>query len=70
MTRGPAPGASAPTSADLAAAWFNGWVGAAREQAPDLAEAAGDYAGRRRAELAGGAAAVTVHHVDLLALPT
>ena len=50
-------------------ACFDARVGAAREQSPDLDRVAGDYAGRRRAELAGGAAAVTVHHVDLLALP-
>lgn len=56
--------------ADLAVAWLDGWVGAATEQSPGLREEALAYVARRRAELAAGSAEVTVHHVDLLALPT
>ena len=65
----PSPWCLGPDRSDLAVAWFEGWVGAAREQVPGLAEAAGAYAARRLAGLARGAAAVTVHHVDLLVLP-
>ncbi|MDM7856270.1 class I SAM-dependent methyltransferase [Cellulomonas alba] len=55
--------------AALVTAWFGGWVGAAVEQRPDLAAAAEAYAARRQADVAAGRLAVTVHHLDLLALP-
>jgi hypothetical protein len=57
------------TQADLASAWLRGWVGAAVEQAPALAAEAGPYLDRRLAQAAAGELAVTVDHVDLLALP-
>jgi hypothetical protein len=58
-----------PAEAALAADWFAGWVGAACEQRPDLAAAAGPYARRRLAQADAGELGVTVEHVDLLALP-
>ncbi|WP_107766877.1 methyltransferase domain-containing protein [Nocardioides terrigena] len=65
----PSPWHFGPEQADLAVAWLDGWVGAAIEQSPEIGEEAAAYAARRRTELARGTAAVTVHHVDLLALP-
>lgn len=65
----PSPWRLGPDQAALALAWLDGWVGAAAEQSPDIGEAAASYASRRRAELAQGTTTVTVHHVDLLALP-
>jgi hypothetical protein len=58
-----------PADAGLAAAWFHGWIGAACEQAPELAEEAGSYARGRLAAAQAGRLAVTVGHTDLLALP-
>ena len=55
--------------ADLAAAWFTGWVGAACEQQSDLVAETRTYAPRRLAEAAAGRLAVTVDHADLLVLP-
>ena len=65
----PSPWRLGPQHSDLAAAWLNGWIDAACEQAPELAEAAVPYAQDRLAEVAAGTVSVTVHHVDLLALP-
>lgn len=65
----PSPWRLGPDRADLALAWFAGWVGAAREQVPALAGPLEKYTARRQAELASGRASVMVHHVDLLALP-
>lgn len=58
-----------PDRAELAAEWLRGWVGAAVEQRPDLAEPAAEYLRRRLAECDAGRLAVEVHHTDLLALP-
>lgn len=55
-------------SADLAAEWLEGWVGAACEQRPELGDIGASYLARRRLELERGLV-VTVQHVDLLALP-
>ena len=49
--------------------WLAGWVGAAVEQRPGLAAAAPAYLARRLDEIEHEALAVTVQHVDLLALP-
>ena len=49
--------------------WFRGWAGAAVEQRTDLAGPVAAYARRRLTEAVDGALAVTVHHVDLLAVP-
>lgn len=56
-----------PDRAELAAAWFTGWLAAACEQQPDLGDAAAEYRRRRLAEAAAGRLAVTVRHQDLLA---
>ncbi|HEX3329802.1 MAG TPA: hypothetical protein VHS27_07755 [Gaiellales bacterium] len=58
-----------PADAGLTAAWFRGWIGAACEQEPELAEEAGSYARGRFAGAHAGRLAVTVGHTDLLALP-
>lgn len=65
----PSPWRLGPRQADLAAAWFTGWVGAAGEQEPALAGATKDYARRREAEASAGRLAVMVDHADLLVLP-
>ena len=52
----------------LMGAWFAGWIGAAREQEPDLAAEIDAYADRRRAQAAAGRLAVTVDHADVLVL--
>jgi len=55
--------------AGLAAAWFRGWIAAACEQEPELADEIASYEGRRLAAAQTGRLAVTVGHADLLALP-
>jgi SAM-dependent methyltransferase len=65
----PSPWRLGADRGDLAAAWFAGWVDAAREQRPELTAATGSYVRRRAADLAAGRLGVTVHHHDLLALP-
>jgi hypothetical protein len=54
-------------NADLTSEWFTGWIGAAREQRPELSDALAGYAARRRSELAAGRLAAVVGHDDLLA---
>jgi hypothetical protein len=56
------------SQADLAEAWFTGWVGAACEQQPELTAAAAAYMRRRLAQATAGQLEVTVDHADLLAL--
>jgi hypothetical protein len=56
-------------SAALLREWLDGWVGAACEQRPELASAAGAYLARRDVDLDRGRLAVTVPHLDLLAVP-
>jgi hypothetical protein len=46
---------------------LRGWVGAAIEQRPELADGAADYSQRRLADAAQGRLGVVVHHSDLLA---
>lgn len=55
--------------AGLAAAWLRGWIAAACEQEPELADEIGSYAHGRLAAAQVGRLAVTVGHADLLALP-
>ncbi len=64
----PSPWRLGPEHADLAGEWLTGWVDAACEQAPELADAAEPYARQRHAEVAAGSVSITVHHMDLLAL--
>jgi methyltransferase family protein len=65
----PSPWRLGATEAELVEAWFRGWVGAAREQEPELAAATQDYTRRRLAQASDGRLAVIVDHADLLALP-
>lgn len=62
----PSPWRLGVSEADLAAEWFTGWAGAAREQQADLAPQIGRYARRRLAQAAAGRLGVTVDHADLL----
>jgi hypothetical protein len=63
----PSPWRLGPAEAALTAEWFTGWVDAAYEQQPGLADRS--YVRRRLAEAVAGRLAVTVHHQDLLAIP-
>lgn len=63
------PWSLGPEQADLAAEWLTGWLAAACEQRPDLAAATAEYTPRRMTQAMAGQLGVTVHHVDLLALP-
>ena len=65
----PSPWRLDAAHADLAAEWLGGWVGAACEQEPALAEEAFAYRDRRLAQAAAGELVVTVDHADLLVLP-
>jgi hypothetical protein len=65
----PSPWRLGAAESELAAQWFEGWLGAAREQDAALTAATGDYAAARRAQLHAGALRATVGHADLLALP-
>lgn len=65
----PSPWRLGPDDAELTAQWLRGWVGAAVEERPELAERAEGYLQDRLAACAAGELRVTVHHSDLLALP-
>ena len=65
----PSPWRLGAAQAELTAAWLDGWVAAATEQEPALADAAGAYRDRRLEQLAAGELAVVVDHADLLVLP-
>ena len=65
----PSPWRLDATHADLTAEWLAGWVAAACEQDPALAEEAGVYRDRRRAQAAAGQLSATVDHADLLVRP-
>ena len=54
-----------PESPALQSALIEGWIAAAAEIAPGVAEALGDWARRRRAHVAAGASRVRLGHVDL-----
>jgi trans-aconitate methyltransferase len=66
----PSPWRLGARDADLAAAWFRGWVSAAVEQQAELAAQTSAYGERRLAEIAARQLAVTVEHADLLAVPS
>jgi hypothetical protein len=55
--------------ADLTLEWLDGWLAAACEQEPTLANAARAYRYKRLAQAAAGGLMVTVDHADLLVLP-
>ena len=63
----PSPWRLGPDQAALTAEWLTGWVDAACEQRPELAEPAGAYRRRRLAEAADGRLRVVLQHTDLLA---
>jgi hypothetical protein len=65
----PSPWRLDSTHAALTAEWFTGWVDAACEQEPRLAEECEPYARRRLRQASAGELAVTVDHADLLVLP-
>jgi hypothetical protein len=65
----PSPWRLGTLEAELAAEWFSGWVDAACEQEPELADATGAYARRRFAQARAGQLGVIVEHADLLVLP-
>ena len=65
----PSPWRLDAAHAALTAEWLAGWVGAAFEQEPALADEAGDYLDRRMAEASAGDLSVTVDHADVLILP-
>jgi hypothetical protein len=69
VTVRPSPWLLGPAERDLAAEWFTGWLDAACEQRPELGAATADYARRRMAQATAGELTVTVHHLDLLAIP-
>jgi len=66
----PSPWRLGPQHPDLAAEWLTGWVEAACEQAPELADVARPYGIRRLAEARAGSLSITVHHQDLLTVGT
>ncbi len=66
LTR-PSPWRLGAEQADLAAEWFRGWIEAACEQRPELADRVAPYARRRLADAAAGRLRVVVQHTDLLA---
>lgn len=55
--------------ASLLTEWFDGWIGAAGEQQPELRDASSEYAVRRLDEAAQGRLRVRVQHVDILVRP-
>ncbi|MEV5436876.1 methyltransferase domain-containing protein [Streptomyces sp. NPDC052682] len=64
----PSPWRLGPDQAALTEQWLRGWVGAAVEQRPELAERAEAYLTERLRACAAGELRVVVHHSDLLAL--
>ena len=65
----PSPWRLGASQADLAAEWLTGWVGAAREQEPELTAELGGYEPRRQAQASAGGLSVIVDHADVLVLP-
>jgi len=65
----PSPWRLGPDQAELAAEWFDGWIGAAAEQRPELAGRAAGYEQRRRSDIVGGRVTVVVQHADVLGIP-
>ncbi|MEV6762840.1 class I SAM-dependent methyltransferase [Streptomyces sp. NPDC051105] len=64
----PSPWRLGPDEQALTEQWLRGWVGAAVEERPELAERAQAYLAERLAACAAGELRVVVHHSDLLAL--
>ncbi len=68
LTR-PSPWRLGARQAELAEEWLRGWLAAACDERPELAEHAAGYLHRRLDALAAGRLRVTVGHLDVLALP-
>ncbi|MGW4907239.1 SAM-dependent methyltransferase [Streptomyces sp. NPDC004270] len=64
----PSPWRLGPDEKALTEQWLRGWVGAAVEERPELAERAQAYLAERLAACAAGELRVVLHHSDLLAL--
>lgn len=58
-----------PDERELVAAWFAGWLAAAREQRPSLRDRTADYEAARLDQIRAGQLRVVVDHEDVLALP-
>ena len=69
VTVRPSPWVLDADEAALTTQWLHGWIDAATEQRPELADAAADYAQRRLADGRARRLTVTGHHLDLLARP-
>jgi len=65
----PSPWRLGTPDSDLLREWLEGWVGAAVEWDPSIADAAADYLATRKASARSGTLQVTVDHLDLLAVP-
>jgi len=61
--------ATTPERAALLEEWLRGWIDAACEHDPALADGAGDYLRRRLEQVAAGTLRAEVGHVDVLAVP-
>lgn len=66
----PSPWRLGASEAELASAWFTGWVRAACEQEPELAAEIDGYTRGRLDQSRAGQLEVTVDHADLLILPS
>jgi len=69
VVRAPSPWRLGPADGPLIEQWLRGWVAAACEHRPALAEEAEAYLQRRLDAAARGELRVVVGHADLLALP-
>ena len=69
VLRAPSPWRLDASQADLAFEWFAGWVDAASEHAPELAQPADGYRRRRLAQAGAGQLTAIVDHQDLLVVP-
>jgi hypothetical protein len=65
----PSPWHLDASDVEVMADWLDGWITAACEQEPTLADAGEAYRDRRQAQAGAGELAVTVDHADLLVLP-
>ncbi|MFF7187890.1 class I SAM-dependent methyltransferase [Streptomyces sp. NPDC008222] len=65
----PSPWRLGAEQAELTGEWLRGWVGAAVEQRPDIADRTETYLQDRLADCAAGRLDVVVHHSDILVLP-
>ena len=65
----PSPWRLGPDQAELTAEWFDGWIVAAAEQRPELAQRAAGYEQRRRSDIVAGRVTAVVQHTDVLVIP-